>query len=112
MDPTGTPLNVRTTPNGHVVGTLNNGIVVTVLDHASDRGGKAWVYVGRYDDNRPIGWVYREFIDCAAAEREYAPARKPLFTADQEACFGRVYDRTPSQAIRSRRSPACTSCAI
>jgi hypothetical protein len=40
-DPTGTPLNVRTTPNGHVVGTLNNGIEVSVLDHASDRSGKA-----------------------------------------------------------------------
>jgi hypothetical protein len=25
MDPTGTPLNVRTTPNGNIVGTLNNG---------------------------------------------------------------------------------------
>jgi hypothetical protein len=93
-DPTGTPLNVRTTPNGHVVGTLNNGIEVSVLDHASDRSGKAWVYVGTYDDNKPIGWVYREFIDCAVANRDDEPEQKPLFTADQEACFGRVYDRT------------------
>jgi len=43
MDPTGTPLNVRTARNGHVAGTLSNGTLVSVLDHASDRGGKPWV---------------------------------------------------------------------
>jgi len=45
IDPTGTPLNVRTIPNGHIVGTLNNGTLVSVLDRAFDRGGKQWVYV-------------------------------------------------------------------
>ena len=106
IDPTGTPLNVRTIPNGHIVGTLNNGTLVSVLDRAFDRGGKQWVYVGMYDDKRPVGWVYRGFIDCAAIEREHTPEGKPLFTADQEACFGRVYDRThlarhPQQKVTS-----------
>jgi hypothetical protein len=63
-DPTGTPLNVRTTPNGNTVGTLNNGDLVSVLDRASDRKGKRWVYVGNNENNKPIGWVYREFITC------------------------------------------------
>jgi hypothetical protein len=40
VDPTGTPLNVRTTPNGHVVGALNNGVFVRILDRASNVRGK------------------------------------------------------------------------
>jgi Bacterial SH3 domain len=74
MDPTGTPLNVRTTPNGHIVGTLNNGEQVTVLDRSSDRKGKSWVYVGNYEDSKPIGWVFREFIACGV---ERVPAIRP-----------------------------------
>jgi tetratricopeptide (TPR) repeat protein len=74
MDPTGTPLNVRTTPNGYIVGTLNNGDQVTVLDRTSDRRGKAWVYVGNYENNKPIGWVFREFIACGV---EQVPAIRP-----------------------------------
>jgi hypothetical protein len=34
MDPTGTPLNLRTAPNGQILGNLANGIVVAVLDQA------------------------------------------------------------------------------
>jgi hypothetical protein len=51
MDPTGTPLNVRTSPNGHIVGTLQNGVQVSVLDRAVDRKKQAWVYVG-YPENQ------------------------------------------------------------
>ena len=65
MDPTGTPLNVRASPNGHIVGTLRNGVQIIVLDRASDQKGQAWVYVGRSNDQSPIGWVYRQFIACA-----------------------------------------------
>jgi Bacterial SH3 domain len=64
MDPTGTPLNVRASPNGHIVGTLRNGVQVSVLDRAVDRKKQAWVYVGYSEDQSPIGWVYREFIAC------------------------------------------------
>ena len=64
MDPTGTPLNVRTGPNGRIVGALPNGMLVTVLDRTTDGGGRSWVYVARYDSGRPIGWVFREFVAC------------------------------------------------
>ena len=64
MDPTGTPLNVRASPNGHIVGTLQNGVQVSVLDRVVDRKKQAWVYVGHSEDQSPIGWVYREFIAC------------------------------------------------
>jgi S1-C subfamily serine protease len=64
MDPTGTPLNVRTAPNGHMVGTLSNGTLVKILDRPSNVRGRTWVYVGRYEDRVPIGWVYRDYLDC------------------------------------------------
>ncbi|MFG1296224.1 MULTISPECIES: SH3 domain-containing protein [Xanthobacter] len=63
-DPTGTPLNVRTAPQGQVVGTIPNGTLVTILDHASDSRGRPWVYVAVHKSGRPLGWVYREFVSC------------------------------------------------
>ncbi len=64
VDATGTPLNVRSTPSGTIVGTLANGIVVYVIDHATDAHGKSWVYVGDSATTTPVGWVYRQFIEC------------------------------------------------
>jgi hypothetical protein len=65
MDPTGTPLNVRTSPHGQIIGNLPNDMIVTVTDRAVDRTGKPWVYISKTFDGKPIGWVYREFISCA-----------------------------------------------
>jgi hypothetical protein len=72
-DPTSTLLNVRTTPGGHVVETLANGSLVTILDQTSVRG-RIWVYIGLLPerdelaegDKRivPTGWVYRDYLDC------------------------------------------------
>jgi hypothetical protein len=64
MDPTGTPLNVRTSPYGQIVGVVPNDLLVTVLDRATDRGGRPWVYVSQYSNDVPLGWVFREFISC------------------------------------------------
>jgi hypothetical protein len=64
MDPTGTPLNVRASPNGHIVGTLQNGVQVSVVDRAVGRKKQTWVYVRHSENQSPIGWVYREFIAC------------------------------------------------
>jgi len=66
MDPTGTPLNVRTSPNGNAVGSLANGVQVIILDSTS-RSGKNWVYVGRADNRVPIGWVFRDYLVCQTA---------------------------------------------
>lgn len=63
-DPTDTPLNVRTGPNAAIVATLRNGKLVTILNEVTT-GGKGWAYIGDFSDgNRPIGWVYREFLSC------------------------------------------------
>jgi hypothetical protein len=64
MDPTGTPLNIRTAPSGAIVGTLPNGVLVAVRDNAADQNGKPWAFIAQYPDGAPLGWVFREFISC------------------------------------------------
>jgi hypothetical protein len=48
-DPTGTPLNVRETPGGRIVGTLRNGSFVNMRDTVDDRRD---------------AYVVREYITC------------------------------------------------
>ena len=64
MDPTGTPLNIRTGPNSTIIGKLPNGMLVSVIDQTYDGRGRPWVYVANYRTGRPIGWVFREYIAC------------------------------------------------
>jgi hypothetical protein len=64
MDPTGTPLNLRTGPNGRIIGTLPNGVLVSVIDRTTDANGKPWVYIASLETGQPLGWVFREFIAC------------------------------------------------
>lgn len=65
-DPTGTPLNVRSSPNGKIKGKVSNGTVVHVETESTDTNGKAWSQISVYRRNRYVvlGWVYREFISC------------------------------------------------
>jgi uncharacterized protein YraI len=62
-DPTGTQLNVRTSPDGPHAGntTLPNGLPVFILSTSSD--GR-WAQVAYSADSRPIGWVYRPYLRC------------------------------------------------
>jgi hypothetical protein len=66
MDPTGTPLNVRTSPDGRIVGNLPNDMLVTVIDHANrpDRQVVALYYISKFSDGKPVGWVFRDFVSC------------------------------------------------
>jgi hypothetical protein len=65
-DPTGTPLNVRSQPNGPVVNSLRSGREVYIEDIAYDSQGRSWAKVGGYYNGkyRVWGWVFREFISC------------------------------------------------
>lgn len=63
-DPTGTPLNIRTSPQGRIVGTISNGSMVRVASMSRDGKGQAWAYIVRWEDGSSIGWVFREFISC------------------------------------------------
>ena len=64
MDPTGTPLNVRSAPSGPVVATLPNGVLVSVTSSATDDRGRAWAFLADYASGQALGWVFREFIAC------------------------------------------------
>ncbi len=65
-DPTGTPLNVRASPNGRITGKVRNGTIVYIKQYSSDRNGKSWARIGTYRGRKYVilGWVYREFISC------------------------------------------------
>ena len=63
-DPTGTRLNVRSSPNGKVISTLKNGTKIRRVDHADDSQGRSWVLAYTEKTNKRIGWVYREFVSC------------------------------------------------
>jgi hypothetical protein len=62
-DPTGTPLNVRTEPDGAILGALYNGVRVQITDTAYDGSGKRWAYVVPLDSGKR-GWVFRAFLAC------------------------------------------------
>src|SRR5262245_22180150 len=68
-DPTGTPLNIRTFPNGTIVATFRNGDPVTILDSRMFRGS-TWAYVGTLD-LKPIGWVYRKYVNFGPSVPSY-----------------------------------------
>jgi hypothetical protein len=61
-DPTGTPLNIRTSPNGKIVGKIANGERVRISDQTTE-DGKQWAYISNAA-SRPMGWVFRKFLSC------------------------------------------------
>ena len=63
-DPTGTPLNVRDSPNGTITGRLSNGASVTIVESKIADNGKPWVKVVDAGTEKPIGWVFRDFVSC------------------------------------------------
>jgi hypothetical protein len=66
-DPTGTPLNVRRSPNGQIVGALSNGVPVSIRERRGD-----WVSVA--PSTGRSGWVAQKYLDCAGPSAERAAA--------------------------------------
>lgn len=66
-DPTGTPLNVRSFPQGEIINRLKNGREVYIQSEDSDSNGKNWASVsGYYKGNwRDWGWVFRPYLNCS-----------------------------------------------
>jgi len=71
-DPTGTPLNVRIVPNGRILGTLPNGVMVRIRETTSVQG-KTWVRVSPDGEVPPIGWIFRNYLNC-----DSTISRKPI----------------------------------
>jgi hypothetical protein len=65
-DPTGTPLNVRSSPNGRILRKIANGAVVFIEDTTYDSKNRAWakISIPVRNGRRILGWVFREFISC------------------------------------------------
>jgi uncharacterized protein YraI len=64
-DPTGTPLNVRSEPQGRVLSVLDNGVTVDVLGERT-LGGKRWAKVAANGETR--GWVFAAYLKCTVAD--------------------------------------------
>jgi hypothetical protein len=56
-------LNVRTAPNGTILGALNNGTRVSVLNVITDRSGERWALITPLGPGKR-GYVFRSFLDC------------------------------------------------
>jgi hypothetical protein len=86
-DPTGTPLNIRLSPNGPVVGTAKNGTELAFVEHR-DVDGKLWALVERFDEGVLAAdfdgaWVFGPYLDCATTTKglprePYAAAVDPI----------------------------------
>lgn len=74
-DPTGTPLNVRSAPNGTIVTTLGNGARLMVIEERKI-GTKPWFFVARQGER--LGWVFGAYVVCPrAGEAREAPPGQP-----------------------------------
>jgi uncharacterized protein YgiM (DUF1202 family) len=62
VDPTGTPLNVRSGPNGKILSNLRKGSKVEVVDH-TDHMGKRWARVAKFQE-ATYGWVFEAYVSC------------------------------------------------
>ena len=62
-DPSGTPLNVRASPYGAILGALQNGALVKVQKETSDRRGDAWAYIVPVQAGK-TGWAFRKYLSC------------------------------------------------
>lgn len=61
VDPTGTPLNVRASPDGKIIGTLKNGDLVEFVEHKEEKG-KRWALVSRFSE--AAGYVFGAYLKC------------------------------------------------
>lgn len=73
-DPTGTPLNVRSAPNGTILSTLANGTRIEVVDEMKI-GVKHWLFIARQGER--LGWAFGAFVVCKQPgdAREAAPGQ-------------------------------------
>lgn len=76
-DPTGTPLNVRTAPNGAILTTLANGTAVEIVDEMKD-GTKRWLFIAQ--EGARLGWVFGAYVACPQPgdARKAAPGEPAL----------------------------------
>lgn len=67
-DPTSTPLNIRLSPNGPILGSAKNGTELLFVEH-QEVDGKLWALVemftpGELEVDFDGAWVYGPYLDC------------------------------------------------
>lgn len=65
VDPTGTPLNVRSGPNGKVLSTLKKGAKVQFIEH-KEKNGKKWALISKYGEDG--GWLFAAYLKCNGSD--------------------------------------------
>jgi uncharacterized protein YgiM (DUF1202 family) len=71
VDPTGTPLNVRSGPNGKILSNLRKGSKVEVVSH-KELKGKRWALVAKYQE-ASYGWVFESYLKCKTSRDGSVP---------------------------------------
>jgi hypothetical protein len=104
-DPTGTPLNIRLSPNGPVVGTAKNGTQLMFVEHR-EVDGKLWALVERFEAGELAAdfdgaWVFGRYLDCAGTTKAL-PGEPYSTSADPVSCT--VADPT-STPLNARAEP-------
>ncbi len=66
VDPTGTPLNVRSGPNGKILSTLKKGAKVEFIEHKEHKG-KKWALVSKYAES--WGYVFADYLKCSGSDK-------------------------------------------
>lgn len=76
-DPTGTPLNIRASAQGRIIGTAPNGTRLEFIDHV-EVDGKTWARVGKFDAGTETitadqAWVFAAYLACSGDIAAAAP---------------------------------------
>lgn len=105
-DPTGTPLNIRMSPNGPVVGTAKNGTELMFVEHREVEG-KLWALVERFEQGEleadfEGAWVFGPYLDCAGSTKGLPEEPYAVGAANPVSCT--VADPT-STPLNARAEP-------
>lgn len=112
-DPTGTPLNVRTTPNGgEITDTMSNGTQVRLLRTEQDSRGKNWSQIELVGNGRTLGWVYRDYVDCTGnaakmASQQLQPLPPPAMPTAVPAPLSSSPSIPPAASVQNTGASAC-----
>ena len=105
-DPTGTPLNIRLSPNGPVVGTAKNGTELAFVEHR-EVDGKLWALVERFEAGELAAdfdgaWVFGAYLDCEGKTSALPPEPYSVDAVTPVAC--KVADPTGTP-LNARDAP-------
>ena len=78
---TGGGVNLRRTPNGTYIATLDNGSTVMVLPDVQELSGTAWAHVVAMRNGvRLEGWILQSVLITATPVANWQPSSTPVFT--------------------------------